>query len=161
MLLTDRCRAACSRPLQTLAHQSSRPHSKPPCSSPAGHFKRLLGASQIPIKGPGRGAHPRKRASQGDMIKSTLLGGGGLAGAEWREKKTGYQAEGIILYLSHIFPLSLSLFIRSSDFDTTAAQPLSLIISFFFSNASSFSSLLPPPPFFYPLLPLKVTSQVI
>lgn len=87
MLLTDRCRAACSLPLQALAHQSSWPHSLPPCSSPAGHFKRLLGASQIPIKGPGRSAHPRKRASQGDMIKSTLLGkegrqGRALAGTE-------------------------------------------------------------------------------
>lgn len=63
-----------SRPWHIKAHG---PHSwPPPHSSPAGHFKRLLGASQIPIKGPGCSTHPRKQTSQGDMIKSILLGKG-------------------------------------------------------------------------------------
>lgn len=100
----------------------------------------------------------------------------GLVGTEWREKKTGYQAEGIILYLSHIFSLSLSFFIsfpkqcsscqflrRSEQKDDRtwhhcSAAPLSHNL-FLFQMLALFLPFSPLP--LYPLLPLEVTSQVI
>ena len=66
------------------------PIASPPVAPRPATSKRLQGASQIPIKGPGCSAHPRKQTSQEDMIKSILWGKGGRTEKRFSSHREGY-----------------------------------------------------------------------